>query len=295
MNVFCAIRYCETSFWRPGEARGTPSSTEASRLVDFRCKRTIGHSFLDNCAILARGIPASRIVPNAGATVTQADLSFPNVIYKFMSSRFSDDFLSGRSVRLGTLGEFRNTELHRLNKGDPNEGAFNIKGDKPWTMSPTKHSAMHRALFNVGLRGTGNQFRNNGIDIRIVEPDCNVFCTARSFSEAIAQDLDDEYDICVEIKNTEAFIQALGDGIHKSYSSSPGVLAFDPVRYDARTLPPTASSFDRSVFLKDTKFQKQDEFRIVYCPEGKAVEPKIFAFDASKCAMKKVWEKAART
>tara|TARA_R110002020_G_scaffold198564_2_gene399722 strand:- start:2430 stop:3098 length:669 start_codon:yes stop_codon:yes gene_type:complete len=214
----------------------------------------------------------------------------PAVIYKFMPGRFAEAFLHGQSVRVGTLNEFRRTELHGLNKGDSMEGIVEVKGvDSKGTDDPEFAGVRHR------LNRDGNRFRIGSITgfdtaVSFEEANINIFCASTAFDAKIAADLDPGYDRCIRIGNVQGFIAALLEGFCRA-SLCPGECWSAAVRYldkrvDGRDPIPDGR------FCKGSEFSLQAEFRIALATKSASeVKPMIFPFDAGGCDMSVCWER----
>jgi hypothetical protein len=182
--------------------------------------------------------------------------------FKFMPSKYANDFVSGRSIRIGTLSDFRKTEVHQLNKGDPLEGLLKIKGPGGWESDLPDNRALLLALRRRGLIVERSHLTGIEADVMLQEREHYVFCAARSFDANVASDLDLSYDCCIQIFDMISFAEAVRDALQEALSENflPVTLGF--VSYEPRIILPSADRIDTGVFYKEPRFLSQNEIRV---------------------------------
>ncbi len=232
----------------------------------------------------------------------------PAEIYKFMPRRYLDDFMSGKSVRVGTLEEFRNAEDHAGTKLDPSEGVLNIGMGmnfgtlaNPIDLSDSKYSSVLDYVNNntsmriSGMKNVGPT--NNAFSIS--GPNMHIFCVSYLFDSDIAGRLDKKYDVCVKIKNVLAFIAQLNTSLSLLINTDIGP-SCGPVMYDGDDITIESKDISIDPFRKDSKFSLDKEFRIVFLSRAlpgqpprslKNVKAEILQIDTSQCGMELCWER----
>jgi len=226
-------------------------------------------------------------------------------IYKLMNSRWLPKFVSGESVRVGTLSEFRKAETYEFNWntdgseslsvssqnrgiGDRNEGAeeFVILDHV------SKEGSSERELFKRQARALGiidfkpgSSFKHLTVKnfLRRVEiPNHFIFCCTHSIDKKTVQALQssanktggDPYDVAVPILDVWRFAESLAKGIQSSVKQWSGQdIQGDVIDYRNMTSvvgkneiePPTPNAFTKDLF-----FEHQREYRLLFrpnCPE----------------------------
>src|ERR1700730_14686897 len=84
-------------------------------------------------------------------------------IVKFMDRRFAEGFITGKSIRVGTLHEFRDVEQHGCEVGDPDESSYNIRSGKlgkPLVIGSATTPNLHKEILKTS-RGIIVEFEDN--------------------------------------------------------------------------------------------------------------------------------------
>lgn len=223
----------------------------------------------------------------------------PPRAFKFMSNKYLDDFLSGKNIRIGTLNDFRNIEVHELDKGDPFEGVLEVVNspDGVGNFSPiTDYGAPEQkevAEFikkNTGIDLGNSKIGGAMVDVRIEAPNCLVFCSSYDCEPQVGASLDGEYDRCVRIGNYANFVHEIAIAISEKYGSKV-FIEFRPVLYVPRRVKPSATNIALSPFLKDPRFAPQKEWRVCFYENIGDCKFVDVSIDTSKCDMKTVWKR----
>ncbi len=211
-------------------------------------------------------------------------------IFKLLHQRHVDGTMSGESVRLGTLAEYRNREKrNRENKGigDRDEGAaidivksftFNTATDLDNAEKLAQLRDM-RPFENVKFTEEALKERNFQINMSnnkfIREINHYLFCASRTIDNDVVErmkrdseiDGDDAYDFVIPIVRPDQFAAAIGVPIGKRFNKEMvnlyQVMHLN-VKYDAKEndLIKNGQS-DPNPFIKGTDFLDQKEYRFV--------------------------------
>ncbi|GMQ83668.1 MAG: hypothetical protein BMS9Abin06_0405 [Gammaproteobacteria bacterium] len=187
------------------------------------------------------------------------------VAYKYISSKYVGDFLSGRKIKIGTLHNFRKEEQHGSEIGDPGEGIRQIydvidyaHSEKPETITPLveKIDPLFRSRPNSVIRNVLVQDTEDCADQY-------VFCTTYEFDLSTMQQMG--YDCCVIITNVERFLELIRNklvakGLISGKISHGKCIYGDRRTYARHPNPPPPWA------LKLTKHEHQKEYRMVWEP-----------------------------
>lgn len=209
----------------------------------------------------------------------------PTILYKFTERRFAEEMLLGRSIRVGTIYEFRNQEEHELQKGDPHEGTTFI-GEGPFTIGSATTPGLYRFLKRRGLNiensSIGPTFGQPAIEIG--GPDGNIVCLSLATDEETRKSLDPKYDACVEIGSPATFINNLSCAVYRRLG--PMTCGGRAVDYRSRTASHMDEHFPDGWCTKETAFAVQREFRLLFDHKVRPIQPFIIGFDPAGCSMR---------
>ena len=223
-------------------------------------------------------------------------------VYKFTRSEYRDDFLSGKSIRVGTLTEYRGMDdpasrywkaieppdsqehgnaLHHLSPtggiDDPLEGRtllhvdrLNSGSEEDQARAKVTHERIGFDVFD-GFRGPGMYAKNWVVQIEV--PNYFIFCCSKDLSEETVKRMrqDSEafggkpYDIAIPILDMNGFLNAM------TYAVCRKMKMFGPienyaclVEYSDTVFRVGDTSAERpSALRKHTFFTTQNEFRFV--------------------------------
>lgn len=234
----------------------------------------------------------------------------PNHFFKFMPREFLEGFVSGRSVKIGTLSDYRKSEKYGSATLDGQEGQIEIEPglnfgtlENPLDLTDSKYS---QSLDFVNS-ASGNNF--TGLKVvgptesvfKVRMPDYHIFCGSLEFSPDIAEDLGEGNDTCVVIKNTKNFLYSISQALSKRVGL-PMFPSCGPIIYANRNFTIESEEFSLNPFAKSDKYSIQREFRILFAPksidaEGHKLEPlkninlEILEMDVEDSGIEVVWAK----
>lgn len=216
----------------------------------------------------------------------------PKELFKFMSAQYAEDLILGKSIKVGTLYDFRDSEKHGRLKADPSEGKVTLMGE-PFAPTRLDTRSMTPALRSAlgGVTFTDCEVSVPfGRAISLSTGDCNVLCLSTEFDPKIAESLDDSYDCCVRIGSPERFIHQVADGLGRrlgvEFQYYMGL-----VKYVPREIPLDSPEIFNSPFHKGENFAVQKEFRAAFLTQ--APTDQFFSFDALGCDMSICWRRSA--
>lgn len=197
-----------------------------------------------------------------------------------MERKWAEELVLGRSVRIGSLQYYRDVERHSPGKGDENENSTALK---PSTDVFTYHSdrGIGQQLARHGLSIDNIAFDNGSTHIRIQGQNAYVFCMSKTNSRSVAQNIDNGYDSCVLVGSPSKFAQALTNALRKN-----GIAVKEPtcghITYRSRTIDENGT-IENSPFLKDLKFEVDQEFRFVWFAQTYETFVDLKDFDIRGC------------
>jgi hypothetical protein len=135
-------------------------------------------------------------------------------LYKYLHKKYAESLINEGEIRIGTLYNFRKSELHGTEIGDDGEGTivpfFEAEADI------NKLEEFPDFVKNgLGLSGenlTVTAKKGFKLKIRKTLPDLYILCfsIAKNDPEIFSKS---EYDTCVEINNVNEFIECISDEI----------------------------------------------------------------------------------
>lgn len=217
-------------------------------------------------------------------------------LYKYMQKEHSESFFDTGKIRIGTLFDFRKTDVHNSVIGDENEGfqekVMQTSGSFKFEEADTDQSSFLSNFFvrKPGSVGelTGVLEGNWSLVHRKSEPDYYVYCTSTSFNPRVMIE-DFKYNSCIEIVKADLFINELFKAMKKH--AKTGV--YGNVSYSRKQLDFRDELKFPSVMIKDSKYYYQQEHRIAWLPKinsTNSIEPIFIQVpDARKfCKLKKL-------
>jgi len=185
-------------------------------------------------------------------------------IYKFIEHQYLSSFFETGLLRLGTVYNFKDTDLHGKHRGDSNEGKHNVVRyiDEPLTV---RSGEIHPIISEgIKVEGDGRAFFY-GVSIIVprISPDYFVFCTSNIYTEALLNKWmknEGGIDSCYEIFNPHGFSRAISKVISSSayFSFSSDVFYTDENIDYRRELHPAIT--------KGKVYDWQNEHRILWAP-----------------------------
>lgn len=139
-------------------------------------------------------------------------------LYKFLSRKYFDKFFETGSLRLGTMYDFKRTEVHGLSRGDSSEGKHRIRRivNEPMVLTGNEQEPLISDIISTN-GGTVNLSNTTFVKVQ-QDGDGFIFCTSYFFSEQIFKNWHSEnnVDACYEIVDPQGFIRAISNAISNS-------------------------------------------------------------------------------
>ncbi|MGK9336085.1 hypothetical protein [Sinorhizobium meliloti] len=192
-------------------------------------------------------------------------------LYKHLASEFAESFLTGKSIRVGTLSDFRREEEHLVGIGDRFDASFERRLN--FTADSSKDADIFRKLEEARIIkvDAGARVRINISDSYSEEPypDLFLFCASET------ADTDFGYDAVIEISDFEAFARLLHGRMKALGLIKPEGL-MGKVEYKKVNVEFLATeAWQASPFQKDLAFSENREWRIIFEPVVRPIQPRI--------------------
>jgi hypothetical protein len=187
-------------------------------------------------------------------------------LYKYLPLKYAKDLTEKGIIKLGTLSEYQNVDLHGTDIGDKDEG--NIS---KWSLIDKKNvtnkdlNDVERRAFNIPDGVVGVQINNCLAVATQKSDDLFIYSTSRLFNvqlmRIINSNYHEKYDACIKIHNPDKFIQTISDAF-KEHGN------FEATRlcaYISRSIHHSKPDPDiHPVFIKEPRYKYQEEIRSVW-------------------------------
>lgn len=188
-----------------------------------------------------------------------------------MKSGHLEMFLRDGTIRLGTLYEFRDEEMHGNAVGDAGEGKNTqaltaVDTEEFDLLSNDERAVFARKVFKGwdefpdGTNLTIRMMPNSRLELYENSPDLYTFCSSLKFSESDMARMG--YDSCLHIKDIDMFFYE----ITKSIASFVKGMTGNAVMYSDRVRPYDSEAEVPPAFIKPRAYEYQTEFRAVWSP-----------------------------
>lgn len=200
------------------------------------------------------------------------------IAYKFISQRYAEAFISGASIRVGTLADFRNVEDHQRHIGDDMEGRIKALSGTVSTqdLPDSQYLARLKQWGGINIQGAGEIRLSDNQAIHEV-PDSYIMSFSTEFDRSIWNTLPEgeaSYDCALMIKDIHVFAEIVANAMEPYLDDRRFIT--DTVQYKSRSFDLTKGNAERpSPFVKDIVFAGQKEFRINYAHPKRPVSPRL--------------------
>lgn len=190
-------------------------------------------------------------------------------LYKYMRKEHARLLLDRGRLRIGTLYEYRNAELHGSAIGDCDEGVKNLHLDgngESWDASSIP--AFAQTFFKLGPEA------NLTLDgIRLVVPqqsnDYFLFCASTILDVTTMHKMG--YDACVVIEHPDRFVAA----ICHSFRHRGNFEGVHECHYGSRSIPYEQDNGVHPALIKELAYSYQKEVRALWRPLKASPVPQI--------------------
>ena len=203
-------------------------------------------------------------------------------LYKFMEPQWADALVAGSSVRIGTLEDFRKSEMHQAGKTDPDEGTIKVKGRNS-RLDIDIRNPLGKQLQKYGHNWTNSYIEDDGpVQMEVQIHNAYILSMARRSDPEVGLGIDPKYTCCVEIKDPLKMAQEITKSMQAKRVPLVN-LSFRSVIYKERTIDETGE-LDASVFIKGPQFKLDEEYR--YAWYAKTYEKHVIVpFDPRECGL----------
>lgn len=191
--------------------------------------------------------------------------SAPEIYYKYLKRKYLQKFFSTGEIRIGTLFDFQNEERHGSEIGDDEEGVKSANKVINWVGGPKDQPEFDKKF--VDVRANNVTIENVLVREETRSENLYVFSVSGTFSLEIMKKMNPEFDACIAIKKPKRFLQA----IEKKMKSK--TVSFGRCIYSNRHMPHDRQHQAHPGWLKDPKYEYQDEYRLLMTTELKDIEP----------------------
>lgn len=195
-------------------------------------------------------------------------------LYKYLPLKYAEDLVIKGIIKLGTLYEYQDTNLHGNEIGDQEEGNL-----EEWVFFNKSNvtnkdlTEFERRQIYISDDTIGNSFINCRIICRNKTIDSYIFSTSRFFNvelmRKLSRNLTEKYDACVKIHDPQKFIQTISESDEfKKYGNYIGI---GLCHYRDRSIHHSKiDSMPHPILIKEPKYEYQGEVRVVW--ESKSTE-----------------------
>ena len=205
---------------------------------------------------------------------------FP-VTFKFMERKWAEKFVTGESIMLGTLEDYRSTEIHGLKKGDRMEGNVGFADLDPFAIDKTPN--IREQIKARGITLEGNYLGDNTYQYFQKGPNDYVLCLTTEPDPKMLPELDPKYDALVRIGNVKLLMERLTASMEME-GIEIVICGLGPITYRSRTVG-RDGKLDTGPFYKDPIFSGQREYRLAWRPKSSKFKPRPFKIDPSDCGL----------
>jgi hypothetical protein len=188
------------------------------------------------------------------------------VLFKHMRAQHAALLVNMGVIRIGTLADFRKSEVHGNQIGDDAEG---VRIDEyPADLSFTAEDQPEWSKQSFKLKpGARLRIQSYGIRHKITSQDQWILSFSETSAPSVGKEICTDYDACVEIVDIASFLRgvsfALGgqnkyEGIYKC-------------RYERRSQDGDTRKPVHPALLKDPTYQYQQEVRAIWSMGGKSI------------------------
>jgi hypothetical protein len=202
----------------------------------------------------------------------------PPRLFKFMERKYARALYQRGKFRVGTLYWYQDAEKHGDGVLDHGEGTMehmeeaDSDGTAAMTLTPFSQTVIPGGI-PKGVRVYDMKIRTHH-----QEPDTYVYCL--SLSPSWDNDINREYDACVEIFDVQAFVGLMHSKLDECELVVPGVQC-DRVVYGSRDITTktvnqthTGGPTVRLALLKPARYSNQQEFRFIFQPTPRPISYK---------------------
>lgn len=192
--------------------------------------------------------------------------------FKFMEKKYLQRFLQGRSIRIGTLHDYRKNKVYGEEVGDAKEGVREIFSEEPAIFSDVPESIP--PIVNSFFPGFENVKRGVIFNCKFSNQensdDVYIFSLSNQFEVSTMLGLG--YDACVEIVDLDNFINCISRKMYKK-GLITGRIHSDTCKYGDRRTDSREQDKTPPWSLKEEKHEYQREYRVAWEPARPNLEP----------------------
>lgn len=180
-------------------------------------------------------------------------------LYKYLRPEHARAMVASGAIRVGTLGYYRRREEEDSLRGDSTEGFADYVESPPGLQTADNLSEFAKAIWTPppGTIGLNNKWIS-----RVEHHDTFVYCTSSELSARAAGD----YTACVEITDVPRFINILNSAMGRAFPAQYAEVESrtSAVVYHDRELSHELFGYVSAAFVKEPKFEREAEVRIVW-------------------------------
>lgn len=190
-------------------------------------------------------------------------------LYKYMRKEHARLLLDKGRLRIGTLYEYRNAELHGSAIGDREEGVKNLHLDgtgQHWDAGSIPEFA--QTFFKLGPEAN---LTLDGVRLVVPQQSCDyfLFCTSSILDAATMHKMG--YDACVVIEHPDRFFAA----ISHSFRHRGNFEGAYECHYGSRSIPHNQDNGVHPALIKEPAYAYQKEVRALWRPIKTSLAPQI--------------------
>lgn len=193
-------------------------------------------------------------------------------VYKYLPREYAEALVHKGRLRLGTLHDFQDEELHGSTIGDNQEGVKHIYDAPGLFIAGT--GAKMSPLMKAAVGGSvpdGTIFDRCSFTASQRTPNRWLYCTSRSLDERLYKEF--KADTCITITDARSFYRSIFDhlvdrrlGLEMTVIQCVYASRYQDYR-QVDSIPPEA--------LKEPRYEVQQEMRAVFVPRKLPIKPVI--------------------
>lgn len=156
------------------------------------------------------------------------------MLFKYLNSKWMDEFFSTGSLKLGTVRAYNDTIALGTARGDDRDGKKSVAQYVEYLKTGDKDDHLLRQFFNA--RNAEIVVEHSTLNTHYIGPDALAFCTSYAYSDDLLRRYASEFhdvDACYAIEDPFSFFNAIKSAIRTRYETLRiGSPIFGPNRTD---------------------------------------------------------------
>ena len=197
-------------------------------------------------------------------------------MFKYTKKVYAEAMVNQGIFRLGTLSEYKNIEKHVSEIGDSDEGKMTTLMEGH-IINTDNHESINSPLVKRILESGHFNFGSGKLEIHanMINEHTNdlyIFSASEVLDVSIMKKMNPAYDTCIQIIDTEGFLETLSKCIYSALEIKDGPHTNSCV-YVERSQKYSQQNTFHPAFIKSPRFEYQREIRSLWIPKNKPIFP----------------------